>query len=93
MNELLKVFNTLVLYDYNIRILHWKAKGLDFGTKHALMDDYHSQLNSYVDEVGEMLMMTGNVNMPTLFDVLSSIKNDEDEDYIVIAGTAYYSRK
>lgn len=92
-NKLLTLFDALVLYDYNIRVLHWKVKGLDFGTKHALMDEYHSQLNSYTDEVGEMLMMTGRVNMPTLFDVLDNVKHDDNEDYIVIEGNTYYSAK
>ena len=67
-------FKRYSLYDYNIRILHWKTCGLDFGTKHLLMDDYHSQLNSYTDEISEMLMMTGNTAIPTFDQIIEIIK-------------------
>lgn len=90
MNELLKVFNTLVLYDYNIRILHWKVVGLDFGTKHQLMDDYHSQLNTMIDEVAEcILMLHGDV--PSFIDITHNTGNDQDVSYTLLSGSATYS--
>jgi len=84
------LFCALILYDYNIRMLHWKVKGIDFGTKHALMDDYHSQLNSYTDEVGEMLMMTGNTQLPTFKEITESVENNE-ERFILVSGKTYYT--
>ena len=89
-NKLLNIFCALVLYDYNIRILHWKTCGLDFGTKHLLMDDYHSQLNSYTDEISEILMMTGNTDIPTFDQIIEIIKEDDEEDYIILDGDVYF---
>lgn len=84
------LFCALILYDYNIRVLHWKVKGIGFGTKHALMDDYHSQLNSYTDEVGEMLMMTGNTQLPTFKEITESVESNE-ERFILVSGKTYYT--
>lgn len=92
MNELLKLFNTLVIYDYNIRVLHWKVVGLDFGTKHELMDDYHSQLNSMIDDIGEcILMLHGSI--PSLVDIIDNAKNDTDESYTMLTGTETYDAR
>ena len=52
MNETTELFCALVFYDFNIRELHWKVKGLDFGTKHELMDEYHSKFDSMIDDLG-----------------------------------------
>lgn len=90
-SKLLRLFCSLVMYDYNIRILHWKVKGLDFGTKHLLMDDYHSQLNAFTDEIGEILMMTGETDIPSFDKVLEYIKEDNDEEYIILEGDEYFS--
>lgn len=84
------LFCALILYDYNIRVLHWKVKGIGFSTKHALMDDYHSQLNSYTDEVGEMLMMTGNTQLPTFKEITESVESNE-ERFILVSGKTYYT--
>lgn len=92
MNELLKLFNTIVIYDYNIRVLHWKVVGLDFGTKHELMDDYHSQLNSMIDDIGEcILMLHGSI--PSLVDIIDNAKNDTDESYTMLTGTETYDAR
>lgn len=89
MNETTELFCALVFYDFNIRELHWKVKGLDFGTKHELMDEYHSKFDSMIDDLGEILMMTGNVNIPSLSKVITII-GDSDEEFIPIDGERYY---
>ena len=89
MNETTELFCALVFYDFNIRELHWKVKGLDFGTKHELMDEYHSKFDSMIDDLGEILMMTGNVNIPSLSKVITIIR-DSDEEFIPIDGERYY---
>lgn len=89
MNETTELFCALVFYDFNIRELHWKVKGLDFGTKHELMDEYHSKFDNMIDDLGEILMMTGNINIPSLSKVISII-SDSDEEFIPIDGERYY---
>lgn len=89
MSELQKLFDTLVLYDYNIRILHWKVVGLDFGAKHLMMDEYHSELNSYVDEVGEMILMLHG-DLPSFYEVNNRIMNNTEESFTLLSGNTTY---
>ena len=85
MNELLKLFNTLVLYNYNFRVLHWKVVGLDFGTKHELMDDYHSELNSMTDEIAEIILMLHG-SLPSFQGINMYAQNDASETYTMLSG-------
>ena len=82
MDELQNLFKTLIVSDYSIRILHWKIIGMDFGTKHELMDEYHSKLNEFIDEVGEVILMNGG-SIPSLAEVISDgFKTlNAEEDY------------
>lgn len=91
-NNLYNLFCALVLYSYNIHTLHWKVKGLDFGTKHELFDEYYEELNKYVDDVAEILMMVNQTNIPTLVEVIEHTKETEDS-FILVKGDTYYSAK
>ena len=90
MDKVYNLFCALVLYDYNIRMLHWKVNTVDFLAKHLLMDEYHEQLNSFTDELGEILMMTGNTDLPSFTEIIERVKNDDD-NYVLLQGDAYYS--
>lgn len=90
MKKVYNLFCALVLYDYNIRMLHWKVNTSDFLAKHLLMDEYHEQLNSFTDELGEILMMTGNTNLPSLTEIIEMIKEDDDK-YVLLEGNTFYS--
>ena len=90
MKKVYNLFCALVLYDYNIRMLHWKVNTVDFLAKHLLTDDYHGQLNSYSDELGEILMMTGNTNIPTFAEIIERVKEDDD-NYVLLDGNTFYS--
>ena len=89
MNELVKIFNMLVLYDYNIRVLHWKIVGKGFETNHNLMDSYHSQLNTMIDDIGEcILMLKGNI--PAFTEIPTYLRNDDSTSYVLLNGTDKY---
>ena len=92
MNELAKIFNTLVMYDYNVRVLHWKVIGKDFDTKHKLMDDYHAQLNTMTDEIGEIILMLHGT-LPSFHEVDNTAMNDRDEKYTMLSGSDVYDGK
>lgn len=50
----------LVKQQYNLRILHWKAVGLDFHTTHVeILDGYIDQFGDYIDKVAEMMIISG----------------------------------
>ena len=90
MNKVYNLFCALILYDYNIRMLHWKVNTVDFLAKHLLMDEYHEQLNGYSDELGEILMMTGNTNIPSFTEIIEMVKADDDQ-YVLLEGENFYS--
>lgn len=55
----------LIKQQYNLRILHWKATGLDFNTTHQeILDDYIDKFSDYIDQVAEMLILC-NEEIPT----------------------------
>lgn len=58
---MLKVLLTaLIKQQYNLRILHWKAVGLDFHTTHVeILDDYIDKFSEYIDKVAEMIILVG----------------------------------
>jgi len=84
MAHLVKIFNALVLYSYNMRALHWKIKGKNFDGKHFLAQDYYQRLDAFVDEVAEMMMMLGHAPKD-LKTVLDSTANDPSETFLVVS--------
>lgn len=91
MERLQILFSTLVIYDYNIRMLHWKVSGIDFGTKHELMDAYHSELNSMIDEVGEMILMLHGL-IPS-FAEINLFMSNSPKSFLIISGKENYDSK
>lgn len=62
---------------YNLRILHWKATGLDFETTHAaILDGYIDQFGDYIDKVAEMMLMCGE-EIPTSREIDELASKDE----------------
>lgn len=48
---------TLLKEQYNLRILHWMAKGKGFNTNHLVVDDYISKFSEYIDKVAELMLI------------------------------------
>ena len=80
---------------YNLRILHWKATGLDFHTTHVeILDGYIDKFGEYIDKVAEMMILC-NEEIPTAkeLDIIASkykidysiaVKNYKSEDIFII---------
>jgi len=94
MSILEKIFNTLVLYQYNMRALHWKVKGLDFDNAHGLADEYAKKLDGFIDEVAEILMMIGK-EPKNLKTVVASTESDPNEGYLLVScdNGSYYTKE
>jgi DNA-binding ferritin-like protein len=89
MEGLKKVLATLILYQYNIRILHWNTAGRTFDPVHELVDEYVSKFNEFIDEVAEMIIMLGGrpISLPQ---VLQSVATGREESKIVLSAETYY---
>ena len=72
-----KIFASLIVYRHNLHILHWKISGHNFEDMHKLLDDYVSKFNSFIDEIGEM-MLSLNCNPLALSDCIHILENDEE---------------
>jgi len=92
MFQLEKIFNTLVLYHYNMRVLHWKVKGLAFDNKHELAKGYYDKFDDLIDEIAEILLMLGG-SPKDLNSVVNTLNSDQGEGYLLITceGETYYT--
>lgn len=59
MDNFRKLLPTLILYQHNLHVLHWKLRGVDFDPVHSLLGEYYETLAGFVDEVGEISLMLG----------------------------------
>lgn len=64
---------------YNLRILHWKATGIDFHTTHVeVLDPYIDKFGEFIDKVAEMMILCDE-KIPTAYElenVANKIKLD-----------------
>ena len=83
MNERLKsLFAALVIYRHNINILHWKVKGCHFDCLHELFDNYGDKFNSFIDEVAEILLITG-CNPLSIQACIENASNDKNNHIVL----------
>lgn len=54
-----KLAALLICYQHNVRMLHWKVKGVDFDEAHELLGDYYDKMSVFLDDVSELGMMVG----------------------------------
>ena len=90
MNELNRLLNCLIFYSNNFRVLHWNMAGKDFDADHILADDYRKMLDDYIDEIAEIILMTGG-RINNFIEVCENIK-DDDEHYFLADSSKSYDR-
>ena len=83
-DNLKRLFAGLVVYNYNLKLLHWNCIGKHFDTVHELMDDYSSVTNNYIDEIAEIMKMF-NVRPLCLECALKLIKEDNSHEFLYLA--------
>jgi DNA-binding ferritin-like protein len=91
MESLINIFVALTIFKYNFRLLHWKTKGLDFDTKHELVDKYYDQLHIYHDDIAEIILML-NGRLLALNEVMH-VGKESDREILLMDGNDYYDNK
>lgn len=91
--SLRKLISILVLYQYNLRVMHWKCSGSKFPYIHTLIDEYISKYNEFIDTIAEMNLALGG-SIPSYNDInsdLSDINSDFEGFSININSNDYIS--
>ena len=92
MKDLQKLFTALVLSKHNIRILHWKAIGVEFDAVHSVMDEYAKCFDKLIDEVGE-IMVEMKIDPLCIHELMELAKEDSDNEYLCIDPARDYPAK
>lgn len=87
--EFKKLLALLTVYQYNLRVLHWKVTGLDFDDKHALLSDYYEAFDGFIDKVAELAMELG--QDPISFNEIHSLCGSLEENVLICNGNTNYS--
>lgn len=90
MNKFQRLLSALILYSHNVRILHWKVKGVDFDTVHALFGDYQGKLDGLVDDIAEIGLQL-DIQPVSLRVAIETLENDNDFDYLMLEGDESFS--
>lgn len=90
MSKMKDLFVSLVLNKHNLQIMHWNCFGVDFDPTHEKLAQYIDQLDTYIDEVAEMLKMCGEA--PLSLTECVEYAQASDVAYIVLPNTDYCAR-
>lgn len=66
-------------HKYNMKVIHWKAKGVHFDSIHQIAENMFSLLNEYSDLVAEMAII--NNQLPVSFPDIINTLNKSDERF------------
>lgn len=79
---LVKLHSLLVDYQYNFRVLHWKTVSNNFDGTHALMAEYYTKLEEFLDSVAEILLIL-DINPVSLEECakVNDVDCDPNKDY------------
>lgn len=66
-------------HKYNMKVIHWKAKGPHFDTIHQVAENTFLLLNEYSDLVAEMALING--MLPVSFPEILEVLNNSDERF------------
>jgi DNA-binding ferritin-like protein len=73
------LFAYLIQTRHNIQMIHWVIKGKHFNDVHKTMDDYKSQLDTMIDDVGEINMAYANspLCLDCIYDIIHEFGLDD----------------
>lgn len=69
----------LVVEYHKLQNFHWYAKGKDFFTVHAKLEEYYDYINEAVDEVAENILMMNGKPLASLKDFINHASIEEAE--------------
>lgn len=76
-----KLFSMLVLYQHNVKMLHWNVIGCDFDSIHAVLGEYADKMGLFIDDVAEIMLQL-DMDILSLHEVMEYLEKDEDYNYI-----------
>lgn len=82
-NTLNILLSNLVVEYHKLQNFHWYVKGKDFFTAHAKLEELYDYVNEAVDEVAELILMTGGKPKATLKEFLAtSVITEVETNYM-----------
>lgn len=72
------LFASLVISEYNMKLLHWGVTGKDFDVCHNTASEYEEKFGEFLDEVAEIILMHHDT-VPSLIECIDILKESEDE--------------
>jgi len=76
-------------HKYNMKVIHWKAKGVHFDTVHEIAENTFGMLNEYSDLVAEMAIMNG--QLPVSFPEILEVLNKSEDRFEYLSTTALFN--
>lgn len=84
MNNLYNAMNVFLadvtVLSQKVHNIHWNLKGNDFIPIHATLDEYYDELQEFIDETAERLIMIGDRPIGNLKSMLASTRLKELDD-------------
>jgi len=65
-----------ILFQHNLKILHWNVIGLDFDPVHELLGGYYEYFNDLIDDTAEFCKSLS-VNVISLHEAMEILENDD----------------
>ena len=89
MENIKRLFASLIIYKHNLHTLHWKVTGCHFDCIHELMDNYTKQFDSFIDEVAEIMLICEQ-NPLSLQGCIMFAEQDTECNYLILTPTENY---
>lgn len=83
---------TLIVYQHNVRMLHWTCKGKGFDHTHSYLDDFGKQIYDFTDEIAE-IMISLDKKIPTLTEAMNILANDDTTEHLIITSEEFHDSK
>ena len=79
----------LILFQHNVKILHWNLVGVDFDPVHQLLGDYYDQLGEFIDDIAEtsIQLEIPPVGLTEAFDILNGL----NDDFVALEGKEIFT--
>lgn len=86
-----KIIALIEIYEYNLRILHWKTCGARYDANHSLLGDHYEALGNMLDSVSELAMEQG-IMPPSISEAIQIASSSEDQ-VMILSGKEDYSNE
>ena len=92
MEQFKTLFSALIIYQHNIRVLHWNVAGQCFDCDHEKMGEYVSYFENAIDSLAEIMVQL-DIPVDTLNGVIQYASTAENAEFIIVNSDKIYSSK